>query len=462
MKTLLLSPPYVAEYMRNARCDYVSISHTQWYPIWLSYCGALLEKHDHNVELIDAPAENLTHEATMKKVNAFHPDLVVVYSSTKSQDNDIQFAETIKQENDCKVVFVGPFVSINPKEILEKSENIDFAVKGEFDYPVLELANEVKEERIRNLIYRENGKIIQNELRPLLTRKELDELPFVTDFYRRHLDLNNYQVPQQLHPFVDLFTGRGCVWGRCTFCLWVHSFIPGSVYNTRSINNVIEEMCSVTEKMKNVKEIFIQDDTLPKEHARELSKAIIDAGLDIPWSCYALANLDYDTLRQMKESGCRIVHVGYESASLTVLRNIKKGLTPKIMSKFTEDAKKAGLKIHGDFLLGLPGETVDSIKQTIKWSKQLNPDFAQFSLINLYEGTPLYDYLSENGYLKDGEPNYPHLSNEEIRKWAKKAVREFYISWRYAKRAIGNPKENLFPRVKSARAVIPRMFWKRW
>lgn len=462
MKVLLLSPPYVKEYMRNARCDYVSISGTQWYPVWLGYCGALLEKHGHKVELIDAPAEKLTHEKAHKKITNFSPDLLVVYSSTKSQDSDMQFAEAIKQETGCRVVFVGPFISINPDEILENSKKIDFAVKGEFDYPVLELADEVKVEKIRNLIYKNDGRIIRNELRPLLTSKELDELPFVTDFYRRHLDLNNYYVPQQLHPFIDLFTGRGCAWGHCTFCLWVHSFIPGSVYNTRSISNVMEEVHFIKDKIKKVEEIFIQDDMLPEWRARELAEAIIEEDIDMPWSCYVKGDIDFDTLKLMKQSGCRILHVGYESASPVVLKNIKKGITPEKMTRFTKDAQKLGLKVHGDFLLGLPGETKESIELTIKWSKQLNPDMAQFSLMNPYKGTPYYDYLEENNYLKDNEPNYPHLSNEEIRKYAKKAVREFYISWRYAKRLIRNPEENLFPRLKSARTVIPFMFWKRW
>jgi len=462
MKIMLLSPPFVPEYMRNARCDYVSISGTQWYPIWLSYCGALLEKNNHKVEIIDAPAENLTHEKTFKKIVNFSPDLLVVYSSTKSENNDIKFSEKVKEKTGCKVVFVGPFVSLNSHRILENSDKIDFVVKGEFEYPILEIADEKNEININNLFYRKNGKIKQNKQRPLLNRKQLDELPFVAEFYKKHLNLRNYRVPQQLNPFIDFFSGRGCVWGHCTFCLWVHSFIPGSVYNTRSVENVIEEMLFVKEKMKNVKEFFIQDDTLPKERAREISKIVIDKNIDMPWSCYVRGNLDFTTLKLMKKSGCRILHVGYESASPTILRNIKKGVTVEEMTKFTENAKRLGLKIHGDFLLGLPGETSETVKQTIKWAKKLNPDMAQFSLINLYEGIPLYEYLSKNNFIKDGEPSYPHISNKEMRELAKKAVRDFYISWKYTKKMIINPRENLFPRLKAAKTVIPRMFWKKW
>ena len=462
MRVLLLSPPFVPDYMRNARCDYVGISGTQWPPIWLAYCGALLEKQGHVVELIDAPAERLGHDEVLKRARGFSPDVTVVYASTKSEDNDIQFSVRLKGETGCRLVFAGPFVSLDPAGVLRKSEAVDYAVKGEFEHPVLEVVEGCSPDKVGNLTWRDDGRIIQNKVRPLLDTKELDDLPFVTGFYQRHVDMKNYRQPMELHPLVDLFTGRGCCWGRCTYCLWVHSFIPGSVYNTRSIGNVMDEFAFVLKNMKDVKEIFIQDDTLPRKRAEELSKAILENGFDMSWSCYVRGDLDYKTLSLMKKAGCRTLHVGYESASKTVLKNSKKGLSPERMSKFTEDAKKAGLKIHGDFLIGLPGETKKTVRETIEWAKRLDPDTAQFSLINIYPNTPLYEYLEQNGFVKDGEPSYPHLTNEELRMLARKGVREFYLSWRYAQRAFKHPIEYLFPRLRTARTTLPYMFWKRW
>lgn len=126
--------------MRNARCDYVSLSRSQWYPIWLSYCGALLERHGHQVKLIDAPAAGLTHKAALEQCVSFSPGWAVIYGSTESQDNDIRFAAHIKEQTGSRLVFVGPFISIDPGEILERSAEVDCALKGEFDFPVLELA----------------------------------------------------------------------------------------------------------------------------------------------------------------------------------------------------------------------------------------------------------------------------------------------------------------------------------
>ena len=462
MKVLLLSPPFVPDYMRNARCDYVGISDTQWPPIWLAYCGGLLEDRGHTIKLLDAPAQKLNHEEALRESTAFSPDLTVVYSSTKSEDNDIEFAAKLKEETGCRLAFAGPFVSLDPRGLMEKDGQLDYAIKGEFEHPILELAEGFDERKIKNLVWRENESIIQNEVRPLLDTKQLDELPYVTRVYRKHLDMGRYRQPSELHPMVDLFTGRGCVWGRCSYCLWVHSFIPGSTYNTRSIGNVMEEFAYVLENMKDIKEIFIQDDTLPGKRASELAKAIMEHGFDVTWSCYVRGDVDGKTLELMKKSGCRTLHVGYESASKEVLKKSMKGLSKEQMSQFTKDAKKAGLKIHGDFLIGLPGETKETVRETIDWAKKLDPDTAQFSLINIYPETPVYRYLEENNFIKDGEPSYPHLSNEELRELAKDGVREFYLSLRYMKRILRNPNEYLFSRLGTIHKTIPHMLWKRW
>ncbi len=467
MKVLLLSPPYVPEYMRNARCDYVGLSISQWYPIWLAYCGALLEKEGHQVRLIDAPAYRLDRKATLRSAEEFSPDLIVVYSSTKSEKSDIEFAAALKALAGARLVFVGPFVSISPEEILHQGaacpgREVDFAVKGEFDFPVLELAEGREPEEIKNLFFRRDGEIKQNPLRPLLTTTELDSLPFVTDFYRRHLDLKKYKVPQELFPFVDLFTGRGCCYGRCTFCLWPHSFILGAVYNKRSIDNVLDELEFVKKHIPQVREVFIQDDTLPTDRAQELSDSILSRGLKIVWSCYARGNMDYQTLALMKRAGCRNLHIGYESASNEVLKNIKKGVSRERMTRFTYDAQRAGLRVHGDFLVGLNGETQESIKETIRWARELNPHTAQFSILNIYPSTPLYEYLSEHGFIQDGEPSYPHLTNEELRRWAKRGYAEFYLSWRYLKRILREPGEHLFSQFRPISRMLSSIFWRRW
>ena len=196
---------------------------------------------------------------------------------------------------------------------------------------MLELANGFPENKINNLSWKRSGKIFTNPERPHVSSDQLNEFPFVTDVYNRHLNIKNYRQAPQLHPFVDLFTGRSCYWGKCTFCLWPYTINRGAPYRTRKIENVIQEMRFINDALPFVREVFIQDDTLPEWRARELSASIIKSGLDITWSCYARpdAKMDYKTLSLMKRAGCRCLHVGYESADQQILRNIRKGTNQK-------------------------------------------------------------------------------------------------------------------------------------
>lgn len=462
MKVLLLSPPYLPEYMRNARCDFVSLSKTQWYPIWLGYCGAFLEKRGYEVKLIDAPAFGYDHRRTEDLVLRYKPDFIVIYTGRMSENNDIEFGDKLVSRLVIGGVFVGPYTSIHPEEVVKKSNKICLSVKGEFEYPILEILEGKDYKEIKNLIYKQDGEIITNIMRPLLEREQLDEIPFVSDFFNRNLDFKYYKAPSEYHPFIDLMTGRGCAWGICTFCLWVYSFIPGRVYNTRSIENVVEEFEFVKKSMPKVRSIMIQDDTLTEERAVELSEALLKSSVKIPWSCYARANMSYESMELMKKAGCRNLHVGYESANSEVLKNIKKGITVERMTEFTKDTKRAGLRIHADFVIGLQGESVEGIQKTIKWSKELNPDTAQFQLSIPFISTPFYEYLKTHNYLLNGEPNYPNLSNKEMRKLAKKAYRNFYISWRYLKMIIAHPFENFVSRIETIKRAITAIFWGKW
>lgn len=462
-RVLLLSPPYHSDYMRNARCDFFSLSATQWYPIWLGYCGALLEKYGFQVKLIDALTYKLSFSKVTNMVEKFDPFLIAVYSSRISKMSDIEYADFLVSEYRKKVVFVGPFVSINPAEYLNFSSKVRLAVRGEFEFPLVELAEGLPEKDIKNLVRKERGgDVIENPLRPYLTQKELDEIPFVSDFFYRHLNIKKYKAPSELHPYIDIMTGRGCVWGLCTFCLWVHSFIKGAVYNTRSIGNVLDELEYISRNIP-AKSIMIQDDTFPEDRAVLLSQGILDRDLNITWSCYARPNMSFDALKLMKEAGCRNLHVGYETSSDAVLKKIGKGIKFEDMVRFTEDAKRAGLNIHADFAMGFPGETEESLKETIEWACKLDPYTAQFQLIIPYPSTPFYNQLEREGNLNaEGQPDYPHLSNERIRQIAKIAYRKFYFRREYLLRTIKHPYDRIVKRIPTFLKAIPAMFWKKW
>lgn len=451
--------------MRNSRADGISLAKAQWYPVWLSYATGWLEKHGHTCKLIDAPASYMFYPDVRKETVKFKPDLLVIYPSWETIPIDVKTAELLKKATGCKVVFVGPWASIDPVFILKKSKAVDYVTQYEFDNTLLDLANGVRPEKILGLFWRKGNSVKKNPFRPLITGKQLDEFPFVSSVYKKHLNLKNYKVVQQLYPYVDTFTGRGCEWGLCAFCLWVHQLSRSATcrkeekYRVRSMDSVIAELKYIKENMPDVKEIFIQDDTLPAWRAKELSQAIIKAGLDITWSSFCRADYPRDILMLMKKAGCRVVHVGFESSNQKILNGIMKGTTVEQGKRFARWTHEAGLKVHADFMIGLPGETVESIKATQKWAYDLDMETYQFTVPKLYPGTPLYAYLEKNGFLKNGEVNYPNLSNEEIRYWARKLTRDYYLSWRNIKKLT---PERFFRLAGATAKLLPKLLWRDW
>ena len=213
MKVLLLSPPYLKDYMRNARCDFVSLSGTQWFPLLLGYAGAFLEGKGLDVKFVDAPAYSLSFIDVENIYMEYNPDFLVVYPGDKSRDSDINFTDTLLSKRNIPTAFVGPYFNIEPGEFLKDSKNVKFGILGEFEYALWELIKGDAPGGIKNLIWKDRGEIKKNLKRGNMVRAELDGIPFVSDFFKRHLDFKRYHTPSELHPFVDIMTGRGCVWG---------------------------------------------------------------------------------------------------------------------------------------------------------------------------------------------------------------------------------------------------------
>jgi radical SAM superfamily enzyme YgiQ (UPF0313 family) len=277
---------------------------------------------------------------------------------------------------------------------------------------------------VSGLCYRDNnGDIQETAARTTLT--EMDELPFVTPVYKRDLKIENYFIGYLKHPYISFYSGRGCK-SRCTFCLWPQT-IGGHKYRTRSVENVVEEIRWAKAAMPQVKEFFFDDDTftddLPRAEAiaRELGK------MGVEWSCNAKANVPRETLKVLRDNGLRLLLVGYESGNQQILHNIKKGMRVEVAKRFTKDCHDLGVTIHGTFIMGLPGETKETIQETIRFAREINPHTLQVSIAAPYPGTFLYKQAVENGWLANTEQDlvddhgvqiaalsYPHLSHTEI------------------------------------------------
>jgi radical SAM superfamily enzyme YgiQ (UPF0313 family) len=248
----------------------------------------------------------------------------------------------------------------------------------------------------------------------------------MADIYRRDVDVRKYYIGYLDHPYMSLYTGRGCP-AQCTFCLWPQT-IGGHKYRVRSAQNVAEEMAYLKKLFPEVKEFFFDDDTftanLPR--AREIAKKISPLG--VTWSCNSRANLDYDNIKLLKDNGLRLFLVGYESGNDDILKRIKKGVTTGEMRRFTKACHQAGVVIHGTFILGLPVETKETIQQTIDFAKELDVFSIQVSLAAPYPGTELYEQAKLNGwFMKKSKTDllrdegyqsstieYPGLNKDEI------------------------------------------------
>jgi hopanoid biosynthesis associated radical SAM protein HpnJ len=314
---------------------------------------------------------------------------------------------------------------------------IDFVARNEFDFTIKDVADEVDWSTILGLSYRNSeGVIVHNGDRPIL--ENMDSLPFVTPVYKRDLKIENYFIGYLKHPYISIYTGRGCK-SRCTFCLWPQT-VGGHRYRTRSVGHVIEEIAWAKKAFPQVKEFFFDDDTftddLPRAEAiaKELGK------LGVTWSCNAKANVPYESLKVLKEGGLRLLLVGYESGNQQILHNIKKGMLVEVAEKFTKDCHALGIAIHGTFITGLPGETRETMKATAEWAAKINPHTVQMSLAAPYPGTFLYNQAVKNGWLDTEHAelvddngvqiaplHYPHLSHQEIFDSVETFYRGFYF-----------------------------------
>ena len=433
MRTLFLQAPSYEGFDGGAGSRYQARREIRsfWYPTWLAQPAALVP----NSKLIDSPPHRLKFEDIVADVK--NHDLIVMHTSSPSFGSDVKTAEMIKEINpSAKIGFIGAKVAVEPEKAFISTTAIDFVARNEFDFTIKEVADGRDWANVKGISYRNSeGVVVHNVDREIL--HNMDDLPFVTPVYKRDLDITKYFGGYLKHPYVSFYTGRGCK-SRCTFCLWPQT-VGGHNYRVRSIEHVIEEVKYVKEALPQVKEIFFDDDTLTDNLPRVEALAKELGKLGVVWSCNAKANVPRKTLEVLKDNGLRLLLVGYESGNQKILHNIKKGLLVDVAKRFSKDCRELGIVIHGTFILGLPGETHETIKETLEFAKEVNPHTIQVSLAAPYPGTFLYKQAKENGWFAedtdlltdDGTQiaplNYPHLGHTEIFNSVEDFYKKFYF-----------------------------------
>jgi hopanoid biosynthesis associated radical SAM protein HpnJ len=434
MKTLFLQPPSFDGFDGGAGSRYQARREVRsfWFPTWLAQPAALVE----GSRLVDASPAGLGLADVLPLARDY--ELVVIHTSTPSFRSDARVVEALKAENPRLVVgLVGSGAAVDPAGALARAPAVDFVARGEFDLTVREIAEGRRLADVAGVTWRDpGGQPVHNPDRPPL--EDMDALPFVAPVYARDLRVEDYFIGYLRHPYLSLYTGRGCR-SRCTFCLWPQT-VGGHRYRTRSVRHVVEEIAWAKRALPQVKEFFFDDDTftddLPRAEAiaRELGR------LGVTWSCNAKANVPRRTLEVLRDHGLRLLLVGYESGSQQILNNVKKGLRLDLVRRFTEDCHALGITIHGTFIFGLPGETRETIEETIRFACELDPHTVQASLAAPYPGTELYADAVRNGWLDAAHADlvdatgvqlaplhYPHLGHQEIFDALETFYRRFYF-----------------------------------
>jgi len=454
IKIATINPPFLKNYSRQSRSPSVAKSGTIYFSYYLAYAGAAMEMHGHNVKHIDAISHDLNEDTVLKSIAEFSPSLIIFDTSTPSIVNDIKFASRIKKLlPDCLLFAVGTFPSKNTIEFekLNKKYNsqITGCLIGEYEESAAELANALGKKNsisdIEGIILLDGSPIPDKPQLRKTSPDFLDSLPFVSEFYLRHLGksgIEKHFYASITWPYIQILTARGCPY-KCSFCN-----IPSiGSYRTRSVDSVISELKFIVEKMPFVKEVFIEDDTFPinKKRTIEICKRIISEGIKIKWSCNARVNTDIETLQWMKKAGCRLACVGFESPATDALEGVTKKTSLVEQELFMQNANKAKIKINGCFILGLPGETTKSIDNTIEYAKRIMPNTAQFYPHMLYPGTGSFEWAEKNNLLehKDWEKwNTPEgfhntplkingMSSTDLLQFADTARKRFYTNPRY-------------------------------
>ena len=431
LRTLFLQAPSYEGFDGGAGSRYQARREIRsfWYPTWLAQPAALVD----GSRLIDAPPHRLRFQDIVEDVKK--RDLIVMHTSTPSFKSDAKTAAHIKELNPgVKIGMIGAKVAVEAEQSLLDAPGVDFVARNEFDFTIKEVADGTPWKDIRGLSWRNAaGVIVHNEDRANL--ENMDALPWVTPVYKRDLKIENYFIGYLKHPYVSFYTGRGCK-SRCTFCLWPQT-VGGHRYRVRSVEDVAAEIKWAKDAFPQVKEFFFDDDTFTDNLPRAEAIAKELAKIGVTWSCNAKANVPRKTLEVLKDNGLRLLLVGYESGNQQILYNIKKGMRVEVAKQFTRDCHDLGIVIHGTFILGLPGETKETIQETLNFAKEINPHTIQVSLAAPYPGTFLYRQAKENGWLYEGAElidddgvqiaplHYPHLSHKQIFS----SVEEFYKSF---------------------------------
>lgn len=459
MRVLFLNPPFHPRFSREQRSPAVTKSGTLYYPKWLATAAGVAIQNGHDVDLVDAPAAEITVQAVIDRISAKNIEAVVCDTSTPSILNDVSVIESLVAANpSLHVLLVGRHVSSLPAETLRMSDSLQAVAVREYEYTVRDWlaakACGADLSTVDGLVWRraQTGEIVTNKQRAAI--HNLDELPFVSEVYKRFLRTPDYFYGHSLWPLVVFDTSRGCPY-HCSFCVYPQTF-SGHTMRYRSVSNVADEFDFVAREMPEIKTVMLEDDTfiVSRPRTSELADELIRRGNKLPFDANCRADIGAETelLTKLHRAGARLFCVGFESGDVEVIKGMHKNNDDRRDVKYHDEAhrfvrrcQESGIMVHGCFMVGNLNETPASMEKTLSFAKKLRPDTAQFFPIMVYPGTVAYQEAKKRDYIqiedwgawltKDGLHNsvvtLPNITHEQLVSFCDRARRSFYLDPSY-------------------------------
>jgi len=429
MDVLFIDPPWIIE---NEDCLWRNIG-SCLPSLGIAYISSFLEEHGFEVGILDCRAEHIPVNNVQKTLIRYcEPRFVGITATSALINSALLIADICKKSYpDSIVILGGVHPSVMPEETL-RNKSVDVVVRDEGEVTMLELVSGKAFYDILGISYRVNGEIRHNGRRPLI--KRLDDIPppayHLLPMDKYYPAIGSYKRL----PAMSIFATRGCS-GRCIFC---HRTFYGKV-RKRSAENIISEI-ELLKRDYGINEIAFYDDTFTqfKSEVKRFVRLLIEKNIDLSWSCFSRCDaIDAELLHVMKKGGCHLILFGVESANEDILKTIKKRITLPQVKEVVRAARKVGIESRASFMFGNPGETEETIRETIEFAIELDPDEVQFNITTAYPGTELYNWAEENGYLRikdnrnfnmsDVNMELPTISQQLLQKYYRKAHRKFYF-----------------------------------
>jgi anaerobic magnesium-protoporphyrin IX monomethyl ester cyclase len=374
------------------------------FPFFLGYAAAVLEKEGFDVLLVDGIAAKIGEADFVARIATFAPDLVLLEVSTPSIDVDLITALRVRGiiPQGAKIAFAGLHAPMYLQEFLAENAAVDYVLMGEYEHVLRDLCRALSGggavSKVDGLIFRgEDGKVIRNRRMRLIDN--LEELPWPA---RRFLPMLDYHdepggIPR---PSLQIWATRGCPF-RCTFCAWPQIIYGGHKYRVRQPENVVDEIAQMAREY-GFKSFYIDDDTfnLGKNRLLKFAAHLKKSQLGLPWAAMARADLtDIETYRALADSGLQAVKFGIESGVQRLVDSCNKDLDLRKVRDTVAGLRRLGIKVHLTFAFGLPGETRQTVAETIEFLLDLAPDSAQFSIVTPFPGSRHFEMADDSKHL---------------------------------------------------------------